>query len=289
MKKIIYIHTNNKQILGAYLAKYAIEKNLSDKSIIVKFLNVDELAPFKNFSGKKYLRGGKELVYDPNDLQSFTLSRFMPPEMNGYEGRAMVIDPDIFAIKDISPLFNMDMEGKSIICCAKKDAYDTSMMVLDCAKLRHWKMENILSDLVNKKVDYVDQMSLKKEITDHPNSIKTVERIYNNLDTLTPDTYLLHTTDRLTQPWRTGLKIDFIRNSPGKYFKIIPKKWLLKVRGKWPSKYQRHPDKNIEIFFLKLLKDALKTGKVSKKLLEEEVNKKHVRSDVFIALNSLKS
>ena len=38
------------------------------------------------------------------DLQSFTPLRFMPPQLMGYEGRAIVIDPDVFAVGDVYEL-----------------------------------------------------------------------------------------------------------------------------------------------------------------------------------------
>jgi lipopolysaccharide biosynthesis glycosyltransferase len=116
MKKV-FIHTNNKQGIGAILSKFSIERFLSDKEISVEYINVDQLPVFKNFVGKKYLRNGKEMVYNPNDLQSFTLSRFMPPELMNYSGRAVVIDPDIFSIKDISSLFTLDLKGSPIADC----------------------------------------------------------------------------------------------------------------------------------------------------------------------------
>lgn len=211
----------------------------------------------------------------------------MPPELNGYEGRAMVIDPDIFALKDISPLLNMDMEDKALICCPKKDAFDTSMMVMDCAKLQHWSMSKILQDLKDKKADYVDTMTLKWQAALQPNSIKTVPRTYNNLDTITDDTVLLHTTERITQPWSTGLPIDFKRNSPGKYFGLIPKVWLLKLRGKWPSTYQQHPKKEVEMFFLQLFKEALDKGVITKEEAEDEIKINRLRKDIFEKIKTI--
>ena len=39
----------------------------------------------------------------------------MPPELMGYQGRAVVIDPDIFAIGDIWELLTRDMQGKQTV------------------------------------------------------------------------------------------------------------------------------------------------------------------------------
>ena len=39
--------------------------------------------------------------------------------------------------------------------------------------------------------------------------IKNIDKKYNSHDNINSDTVLLHTTNRLTQPWKEGLKINF--------------------------------------------------------------------------------
>ena len=57
MQKKVFIQTNNKQLLGAYIAKFSIEHHLIDKnSVSVEFINVDELKVFKNFSKMSSIR-----------------------------------------------------------------------------------------------------------------------------------------------------------------------------------------------------------------------------------------
>ena len=51
-------------------------------------------------------------IWRNDDLQSFTPLRFLPPQLMGYQGRAVVIDPDIFATGDIWELLSRDMAGK---------------------------------------------------------------------------------------------------------------------------------------------------------------------------------
>ena len=76
-----------------------------------------------------------------DDLQSFTPLRFMPPELMGYEGHAVVVDPDVFAVGDIHELLSRDMQGKAIIGRPRsgtkgaEGGIATSVMLLDCAKL----------------------------------------------------------------------------------------------------------------------------------------------------------
>ncbi|MEK7194221.1 MAG: glycosyltransferase [Patescibacteria group bacterium] len=273
----IFIHTNDKQGLGALLAKFAIEKHLPKDSLIkIEILNVDDLQEFKNFAGKRYLRGGREISYDPNDLQSFTLSRFMPPEKMKYEGRSIVIDPDIFAIGDISPLMNMDLQGKPLAACRKKDAWDTSVMVMDNSKLKHWKIKDFLSALEKKQTDYIDIMSLKFEP-----EIKELSRDWNSLDKLDKDTHMLHTTNRLTQPWKTGLQIDFTINPLPKIFGIIPREPIHKLLGKYPTHYLPHPNKNVEQFFIDLIKESYQAGAITMKEITKAVENKNVRTDLL--------
>lgn len=274
----IFIHTNNKQKLGAVLAKYAIEKYLPLTSgIAVEYINVDELEVFKNFAGKEYLFGGKLKAYNPKDLQSFTLSRFMAPQLAGYSGKAVVMDPDIFAVKDLSGIFEIDIAGKAIAACRKKDHWDTSFMLMDCGKLTHWKIDDLLQKLASREIDYVfDVMSLKHEPS---GSILELPRLWNNLDILTPETKAIHMTNRLTQPWKTGLPIDFHRNPMPKILGLIPREPIHKLLGRRPGHYQKHPDQKVEDFFFSLVNEALKSGIVSKEFVEKEIKEAHVRRD----------
>jgi len=38
----------------------------------------------------------------------------MPPQLILYQGRSLVIDPDVFAMKDPRPIFDFDLKGASI-------------------------------------------------------------------------------------------------------------------------------------------------------------------------------
>jgi hypothetical protein len=272
----VFIHTNNKQLFGAKLAKFAIERKLPPNSLIkVRFINVDELDIFRKFAGKKYVRAGFiHLKHDPEDLQSFTLSRFMPPELMNYEGRSVLIDPDIFAIQDITPLFEMNLNDYPIAACGKKDAWDSSLMIMDNSKLRHWKIESILDGLTSQTLDYDDVVTLRKEP-----QVMEIPRIWNNLDKLTPETKMVHMTNRITQPWKTGLPIDFTRNPMPKFFGIIPRETIHKLLGKYQTHYQRHPDIKIEEFLFELVRDALKANTIKEEEIQIEIDKGNVRKD----------
>lgn len=273
----IYIHTNEKQFLGAKLAKFSIERFLTpNDDVTVDYINVDKLDIFKDFVGKKYLRKGNEITYEKDDLQSFTLSRFMPPELSNYSGKAMVIDPDIFTVKPTEELLNLDLQGKAIACCPKHSAHDTSMMIMDCEKLKHWDMKKILSNLENKSLDYKDLITLRIE---NQESILDLPRKWNNLDELNNDTNMIHMTGRLTQPWKTGLKIDFKYEKMKPYFGFIPREPIVKLRGKLDTHYKEHPDKEIIKFFFDLASEAYKAGAVTDEDIDKAIETKDIRPD----------
>lgn len=278
----LFIQANNKQVLGALLAKWcALKTWRGERPLEVHIMNVDDMPIFKNFNGKAYLRKGKLTTYDKNDLQSFTLTRFMPPGLSSFEGKALVIDPDIFALKDISPVFNIDMGEASVLACRKKDAYDSSVMLFDCSKFKNYKIEDILKNLSDKKIDYDTVMTLK-----NIKKVGEIPRIWNNLDNFDDETIMIHTTDRLTQPWKTGLKIDFTIHDQGKYFGIIPKRWLLKLRGKIPTHYLPHPNKNIDNLIFKLIKGAVDDGAIKIADIQREINLGNVRADLIEIISS---
>ena len=148
MDHTVFIQTNHKQITGAIVAEYALRRYSShNDSFDVQIIHTKDYPWFAEHEGKTYLRDGLERVWLNDDLQSFTLTRFMPPELMGYQGRAVVIDPDIFAATDVWDLLSRDMQGKAVMCRPrsgtkgfKDHCMATSVMLLDCAKLTHWKV-----------------------------------------------------------------------------------------------------------------------------------------------------
>ncbi|NJR44898.1 MAG: hypothetical protein HC775_03300 [Hyellaceae cyanobacterium CSU_1_1] len=107
------------------------------------------------------------------------------------------------------------MQGKAIFCrkiCPEDNSrepyYGTSVMLLDCSKLTHWQWEKQIAEMFDFKRDYQPWTRLWMEAE---NSIGLLEEEWNHLDTLNEQTKLLHNTRRETQPWKTGLPIDFNR------------------------------------------------------------------------------
>lgn len=277
----VFVLTNKKQYFGAKLSKYSFERTLpADSNIAVEIVVVNDLPLFQQFEGATFRRGDETRTYTLDDLQSFTLARFLPPELMEYTGQALPIDPDIFALSDVTELFDMAVEGKAIAACENKGFWDSSVMLLDCSKLRHWKVAEMLTALETGEEDYATYMQLKKEQSVYP-----ISRIWNSIDVLTEDTKILHTSNRETQPWKTGLPIDFTRNRLPKLFGIIPREPIFKLLGKIETTYQPHPDSGIENFFIELAKDAYTAGVFTKEELEVEMRQNHVRHDMATLLN----
>jgi len=117
MEYCVFIHTNHKQIVGALVAEYALRRNSNNNDKFgVRIIRHEDYAFFREHEGRLYLRDGVKRPWFNDDLQSFTPLRFMPPELMGYRGRAVVIDPDIFAVGDVWELLSRDMQGKAVMC-----------------------------------------------------------------------------------------------------------------------------------------------------------------------------
>lgn len=287
-KDTVFIQTNAQQMLGAKVAAYSLKRNSkSPDSFDVRIMHVDDFPFLAANEGRKFLRGLEHRVWRMDDLQSFTPLRFMPPQLMGYQGRAVVIDPDVFAVGDIRGLFDMDMHGTAIMCRIRPGYKDlpayraSSVMLLDCAKLKHWRVEEQLEEVFDFKRDYLRWIKLDYEPEE---SVGLFGPEWNDFDRLTPETRLLHTTYRRTQPWKTGLPADFsIRRKPRG---LKARKWIAYARQMLfgptaEGVYLPHPDPNQERFFFVLLKECLQKGIVTEAEIRDEMRKNHVRHDAL--------
>jgi hypothetical protein len=280
----VFIHTNHKQLVGALVSSYSLKRNSHHpERFDVRIIHSEDHPFLKAREGQPFLREGKTRIWQNDDLQSFTPLRFMPPELTGYQGRAVVIDPDIFAVGDITELLDRDMKGKAILCKARRTEkkFASSVMLLDCAKLTHWQCERQFNELFEMKRDYMDWISL---LCEKEETIGLFEDEWNSFDELNEKTKLLHNTKRRTQPWKTGLPVDFTLGDK------VRRKEKFGVLGKLvqglmaraaPSEYEPHPDPNQERFFFSLLRECVDKGVVSESLLREEMARNHIRHDAL--------
>ena len=101
--------------------------------------------------------------------------------------------------------------------------------------------------------------------------IKKISNNYNSLDTINNETVLLHTTNRITQPCKEGLKVDFEIHKSKLY---IFKEYIKKLLGRnYDNKvtnfrYLRHPDEQI----IKVVKSFFNFAKQNKIVNEIEID-----------------
>lgn len=272
MKPAVFIQANDRQLLGAKISAHSFRRNASDPgSFDVKILQVRDFPRLLDPS-RTILRAGSIREWDPDDLQSFTPLRFYPPEAMGFEGLALVTDPDVFALADAGELFSRDLQGKAIWAVPRPghnkqaDYIATSVMLLDCAKLKHWDFDAELDRLFAHEFDYVDWIELKRE---DRSTIGFLEPEWNHFDKLTPATKLLHTTKRRTQPWKTGLPVDF----------TLRRSWPVDMLNKLLMRYTPHPDPNQEALVYSLLAELVDSGEVTEEELHREMAANHIRHD----------
>ncbi|MGH6706292.1 MAG: hypothetical protein ACREB1_05725 [Sphingomicrobium sp.] len=273
MKPTVFIQANARQMLGARISAYSYKRQSRDPdSFDVRIMAVGDF-PRLVEPGQSILRGGHVRPWDPDDLQSFTPLRFAPPTLMDFEGRAVVTDPDCFGVGDVAELFGWDMGGKAIMAVRRPD-YDgdwdylaTSVMLLDCARLRHWQFDRLLEDLFGHQFDYLSWIKLKCE---DRSTIGLLPLEWNDFDRITPETRILHTTKRRTQPWKTGLPVDYTLRERG------PFDFLRRLGAR---RYGRHPDPRQEAFIFSLLAEMVDAGEVSKQELVNEMAANHIRHD----------
>lgn len=300
----VFIHTNPSQLLGAIVGSYSFQKMSPNRDKFnVRILNLVDYPHLTKREGKTYRRKGSIVTWRNRDLQSFSPLRFLPPQLMNYEGKALIVDPDIFALADVYELLTRDMKEKAILCRqiprpnGNTSYYASSVMLLDCSKLKHWQWDRQIDELFNHQWDYGPWIFLQ---TEPPGTIGELEEEWNHFDTLNEYTKLLHNTERSTQPWKTGLPVDYNLNYSTslslKTFQSNPKAWVKElaniVKGDSKQKqenYQKHPDVNQEKFFFSLLKECLEQGLVTEQFIRSEIRKKHLRSDAFNLIKSLDS
>lgn len=288
----VFIHTNERQWLGALVAEYSFRRNSANADKFdVKFIHTRDYPYLAAKEGQSFLRGGSERIWHMDDLQSFTPLRFLPPKLMNWQGRAVLTDPDIFAAGDIYELLTKDMDGAAVMGRrrsekqGKEPQIATSVMLMDCARLQHWDAEIEFDQLFRSKRDYKKWMVLDYE---DPATIGYLEECWNDFDHLDANTRLLHNTKRKTQPWKTGLPVDY---TPADKFKGKPllasaNRLRIKMFGQYGllGRYKKHPDLRQEQFFFGLLKECLHLGHVSEELVRDEISKNHVRHDAFEVL-----
>ena len=277
----IFICSNENQLIGAKVAKNSIIQRSNYSEDDVQIILESSISHLDYFFSKPYLRGGRMTMFDKHDMQSFTLLRFHIPELMDYQGRALVIDPDIFLVKNgLEQLENFSFNSAPIYARKglKKNSWGSSVMLLSCENLKHWSLKSFVEGLHQGQIDYDDLINLKLE-----QSVTPLETKWNEFDDIKPETLLLHTTEKLTQPWRAGLKLN---SSIPTILKFIPRAPIYKIFGKDLTKGREHPNHDVAQFFFKELSKCVSRNIISIDEIDSGIEKKFLRQDIKDKLKS---
>ncbi len=298
MKPCVFVHTNAKQLLGAKVAAYLLKaRSRYAEAFDVKILRLEQTQHLYRREGQRFLRKGRTATWRNDDLQSFSPLRMMVPQEMEFRGRALVIDPDVFAVGDVYELLTRDMGQKAILARWIKEGYRgngnayfaSSVMLLECSKLTHWRWNEHIDRIFSKSLDYGPWISLMLE---DPNAIGELEDEWNHFDTLDKSTKLLHNTERSTQPWKTGLPVDYDTTATNtRPSRVLAKlRRVLRIRQPSPSmRYLPHPDRAQELFFFQAVRECLSAGVFDEDFLRTEMRRNNVRQDLLSRLAELES
>ena len=194
--------------------------------------------------------------------QSFVFLRRKVPELMNFEGRALLLDPDIIAVADVWELLNREMRGKALVCrprANRAEGFHPAVMLMECSRLKHWRWRQHLEEIFKGERPVRPWFNLRDE---DPATIGNLEEEWNDLDRVTDKTRLLHYTNVRTQPWLTGLPYrgHFVsRNSL--FTRAINFFHLMGF-------HQPHAHEDV---FLQLLRESIEQGEITKDEIEEQI------------------
>lgn len=152
---------------------------------------------------------------DPKKQQRtpFSFSRFLIPELCGFQGRALYIDSDMHVFDDITKLWEIPFDGATVMCTNQtfippqwRDNPDfhpgrqMSVMMLDCTNLP-WKMDEIIDRLDGNQLTY-EQLMFEMALVPEDEVSDDLPEGWNHLEHyIDGETKLLHYTAIPTQPW----------------------------------------------------------------------------------------
>jgi hypothetical protein len=281
----IFICTNENQSIGSKVSKQSILNRSTFQESDIEIINESEFPELGRFFSLPYKRKGKMIEHEKNDMQSFTLLRFIIPQLMNYQGRALVIDPDIFLVQDgLEQLLDFSMENYSIYARSgsSKGSWGSSVMLLNCSKLHHWNLSDFIDLLHSGELDYDDLITLKLE----ERKIGILETKWNEFDIIKEDTILLHTTEKITQPWRVGLELNSLITP---LFYIFPRAPIYKLFGRNLTIGRDHPRKSVTRFFFNELSNCLAEGVIQRHDIDDAIDRNFLRSDIYVELEKFQA
>ena len=296
-KPTVVIYTNDQQMVVALVSAHSLKSRSKSPHLFdVRLLRQEETPHLYKRHNQTFFwcDGSAPSVWRRRDLQAFAPLRRMVPTLLGFQGRALVMDPDVFAIGDVYELLSRDMRGKAILCRERvlqgRRLYSSAVMLLDCSKLTHWQWEREIDDIFRGRLKMGPWLHLLDE---SPERIGLFEEEWNHFDTLTEKTKLLHNTEITTQPWKTGLPLVYHEYAPRgpvwqKALKRVARR-IVSAIGDRTVRYQTHPDPRQEQLFFALLRECVEQGSITTRFLRKAIRKNYLRKDAIDLLAKGKS
>jgi hypothetical protein len=297
-KPTVVIHTNDAQLIAAQVAAHSLtSRSRSPDRFDVRLLRLEATPHLHRRDGARFVwwPGDRPSTFRRRDLQAFAPLRRLVPALLGFHGRALVLDPDVFAIGDVYDLLSRKMDdGKAILCRrqlrphAGQPLYSSAVMLLDCGKLTHWRWHDEIDAIFRCERALGPWLALLDEPPEH---IGFLEDVWNDFDTLTDQTQLLHTTEIATQPWKTGLPADYHEHAPRWSPPIEALRRAVRRFGFANDpprpRYRPHPDPRQEQLFFTRLKECVDQGTITHHSLRRAMRRNHLRKDTFAILDAL--
>ena len=195
----VFVGTDRSQLLAVKVLEYSIRRHTELPVEVHPMLDLPLPEP-----------------KDPRQRKrtGFSFARFAIPQLAGYRGRALYLDPDMQVFKDIRSLWSLPFDRAKVIIqdhipeeaqekegkagAPKERIKQTAVMLLDCDAL-DWDPVKIIQGLGGEYSyeDLVYQLCILR-----PDEIRyTIPFEWNSLEFWNENTCLLHYTDMLTQPW----------------------------------------------------------------------------------------
>ena len=147
------------------------------------------------FSGWNKGRDHKLINSGDGWKTNFSCYRWAIPELCRFEGKAIYLDVDQIVLKDISQMWNLDMQDKGVLSISPER---TDVMLMDCSKFKDsWWPRLSQMKASGKHQKYY------RCLVQNKNLIGPLDPIYNCLDGVgfSDETRLVHYTKMNTQPW----------------------------------------------------------------------------------------
>jgi lipopolysaccharide biosynthesis glycosyltransferase len=142
------------------------------------------------------------------NVTEFSNYRFLVPEICGNVGRAICMDSDTIALRDIGELFDAEMGDNDFL--AKPAAYGDktdeqwglSVVLFDCARTR-FALDQYFDEIAAGMYEYVDLHQMRRRfLAHHSFRIGRIDPRWNEFDHCYRDTRLIHYTNLYAQPWK---------------------------------------------------------------------------------------